>query len=331
MFASIFGTFALLDARDRGRIDSFAINKFRGNLELLKPGIVAIEERVGVRCSGVIPHLGHLHLDEEDGVALERRRYGPAWTSTRSDTTLRIAVVALPHIANFTDFDALALEPTVDLRYSQDALDLALADVIVLPGSKESVADLTWLRARGIADVLQRSARERALVGICGGMQMLGRSIDDPHGIESGGCVRGLGILDLSTSFAAEKIARPVRGVDAEFGTRFEGYEMHVGQTRYGEGLAPFAMIRRHGEDTDRRDGAISHDRRVIGTYVHGLFGCDEFRHAWIARRRWSAGLPPSEHRVACEREREQRLDRRADTVRDALDLQSLLPELPNA
>ena len=328
VFATIYGTLALLDARDRERIDGFAINKFRGNLGLLQPGIASIEERVGKRCVGVIPHRGEMHLDEEDGVAMDRRRRGSRWTRERADACLRIAVLPLPHLANFTDFDALALEPSVDLQYSDDPIELALADVVVLPGSKESVADLDWLCARGLDAAVRRAASERAVFGICGGLQMLGEGIDDPHGIETGGSVRGLGILDLATTFGTAKVTELVRGVDSQLQVGFAGYEIHVGQTRYGQGLAPFASIRRRGEDFERRDGARSADGRVAGTYVHGLFEGDAFRHAWLAQLRRLAGLPAGSAWSQFEREREQRLDAWAATVRGSLDLGGLWPAL---
>lgn len=331
VFASIYGTLALLDARDRERIDAFAINKFRGNLDLLMPGIEAIEARVGSRCLGIIPHAGVLQLDEEDGVAMERRVRRERWRSPRTDAALRIAVVPLPHLANFTDFDALALEPSVDLRYTDDEPEVLEADIVMVPGSKETTADLVWLRARGLEPALRWIARERVLVGICGGLQMLGQAIDDPYAIESGGSLQGLGLLDLRTSFAPEKVTTLVRGTDVELNISFEGYEIHVGRTDYGKAVRPFSTIVRNGENRGLRDGAISDDGRIVGTYVHGIFACDSFRHAWIERQRARAGLTPMERAVNFQQDRERALDRWAALVRASLDLRGLLPEIANA
>ena len=264
VFASIFGTLALLDEADQARIDGWLVNKFRGNLELLRPGIAMLEERIGKPCYGVVPHLGDLGLDEEDGVSLDDPRRAPrAWRPT-SERRLRIAVVRLPHLANFTDFDALHEEPSVDLRYVASATELDDAAVVILPGSKDTIADLAWLRERGLAEPIAAAARDRVVVGICAGMQLLGRHISDPHGVESGGTHEGLGILDLVTTLAAEKVTVPVLG---RFGAAmcggviepvdFHGYEIHTGVTEYGAGLAPFAEIVRNGRTGDpsrRRD-----------------------------------------------------------------------------
>jgi adenosylcobyric acid synthase len=336
VFASIFGTLALLDDADRARIDGWVVNKFRGSLELLKPGIAMLEERIGKPCYGVVPHLGDLGLDEEDGVSLDDpRRASRGWRSD-AEQRVRIAVVRLPHLANFTDFDALYEEPSVDLRYVASAAELQDADVVILPGSKDTIADLGWLGQHGLAAPIAAAARERVVVGICAGMQLLGLRIDDPLGVESGGSHAGLGILSLATTLAAEKVTVPVRGrfesgvlcgtsADA---VEFSGYEIHTGVTEYGAELAPFGTIVRSGEFAPIRDGAVARQGRVLATYVHGVFANDAFRHAFVRAAREQAGLPPPQTLRRIEEDRTRRLDRLADAVANAVDVDALFPEL---
>ncbi|HVA28679.1 MAG TPA: cobyric acid synthase [Candidatus Baltobacteraceae bacterium] len=328
-FAAVAGTMALLDERDRTRIVGYAFNKFRGDASLLAPGIAMLEPHVGTPCLGIIPWLDTRGLDEEDGVCLERRleRQRP-W----SQGALRVAVVAVPHLSNFTDFDALEEEPSVALRYVRTPGEMRDADVVVLPGTKDTMSDLLWLRERGI-DVELHAARARnaVVIGICGGMQMLGDCIEDALGIERGGLMEGLGALPLRSQFLAEKVTYPVAGETRAFGPRIDvhGYEIHVGQTTYASGARPFATIRRAGMTGDLRDGVVSADGNTIGTYLHGIFAGDEFRHAflrWVCARREKA-LP--EPLVAVAARREERLDALADAVEGALDVRALLAETP--
>jgi len=336
VFASIFGTLALLDEADRARIDGWIINKFRGDLELLRPGISMLEERTGKPCYGVVPHLGSLGLDEEDGVALDDPRRRSPWWKSRAEALLRVAVVRLPHLANFTDFDALCEEPSVDVRYVAGAHDVNGADVVILPGSKDTIADLRWLRERALWDSVAVAARDRIVVGVCAGMQLLGRRIEDPLDIESGGSHAALGILDLVTTLATEKVTVPVNGRviaaqlcgSAAAQTEFEGYEIHTGVTEYGTNAVPFASILRSGESESRRDGAIARDGRVIGTYVHGIFADDAFRHAFLQAARAAAGLRPANSLAFVAADRLRRLDRLADAVAASVNLEALFPEL---
>lgn len=337
VFASIYGTLALLDDEDRRRITGFAINKFRGDVSLLQPGIETLQTRVGTRCLGVIPHLRDIGLDEEDSVVLEDRAAQRAWNAGREDDRLRIAVVALPRLANFTDFDALAEEPSVDLRYSAIDSDLARADVVILPGTKDTIADLRWLRERGLDRVVLQAAQRTIIVGICGGMQMLGRAIHDPHGVESGGSIDGLDLLALETVLTPEKTTVPVRGEvvapvlcgAVPTVSRFDGYEIHVGETRYGDGVLPFAKLVRGDGAEAYRDGAVAHDGKIVATYVHGLFDDDAFRHAFLAAARDRAQLAPAKEWNDRRAKRESRFDRLADVLAASLDLTALFPELP--
>ena len=211
VFAAILGTLELLAPEDRARIGGFIINKFRGDESLLRQGVTAMEERLGLPCVGVVPYLADLGLDEEDGVALEDRPSAARrWTSLESASArpLRIGVIALPHMANFTDFDPLDLEPSISLAFLERANEVSAADLLILPGSKQTFDDLEWLRKRGFVDSIQRSCKNGTLIiGICGGFQMLGISIEDPQGIENQGTAastEGLCLLAVRTVLRAE-------------------------------------------------------------------------------------------------------------------------------
>lgn len=337
VFAALLGTLALLDPPERARVHAFAINKFRGDRALLAPGITEIERRVDVPCAGVVPWLRDVELDEEDSVALEDapRIAACGWQARGSDGArpLRVAVIALPYLANATDFSALAAEPSVDLGYAERAEELAGADVVIVPGTKDTLGALRWLRSDGCADALIAFAARGLVFGICGGLQILGRRVADPHGVEGGGALEGLGLLPLDTVLAREKITRLVRvrpRRDAFFGVvdgdcHGTGYEIHMGRsTAYGPYDA-FADVRRSDAE-DTPDGAVSGDRRVAGTYVHGLFADDAMRHAFVRAARAASGLRAPERLAAYGAEREARFDRLAAHVRSALDLSMLLP-----
>jgi adenosylcobyric acid synthase len=295
VFASLLGTMELLTQEDRARIRGFIINKFRGDVSLLMPGIAMIEQRIGIPCAGVIPFLRDLGLEEEDGVAMQDRRTpSRVWSSSDAkDRPLRIGVIAFPHMANFTDFDALSMEPSVSVAYLEDPSDVELADVLILPGTKQTMDDLDWLNHRNFTAKLPRFTG--TLVGICGGFQMLGLSIDDPLGVENGGVARsteGLGLLQSRTVMKAEKTVRQVDGTA-------RGYEIHMGETVS------------EANDSDR----------VFGTYVHGLFDDDAYRHAFIANARAQSSLNPAETFVCVTAQRQQRIDRWANHLRQSLDM----------
>jgi adenosylcobyric acid synthase len=348
VFASLLGTLELLEPTDRQRIRGFVINKFRGDESLLRPGVTAMERRLGLPCVGIVRYLHDLGLDEEDGVALgDRASAARRWKHDENGPArpLRIGVIALPHMANFTDFDALALEPSVSLAFLEQPEDLAIADLLVLPGSKQTLDDLEWLDRRGFAQKLRRLCQNGVpLVGICGGFQMLGSSIEDPQGIENQGesCERkGLGLLPVRTILGVEKTVRRVHGslrtnvfaTDLSPETRFEGYEIHVGETFYEPGSRPLAAIRRQGIPGLVPDGAVSASGRVLGTYVHGWFDNDDFRHSFLAAARRAVGLAPTETWAHVAAERDARIDRLADHLRKSLDLDlisSWLRPLPN-
>jgi adenosylcobyric acid synthase len=276
VIAALVGAHAVLDARDRERIRGFIINKFRGDVQLFRAGLDTIETRTGWESFGIVPWLHAAGaLPAEDAMQLECER--PA----RPDGRLRVAIPRLPHIANFDDFDPLRFEPDVQLEFIAPGQPLPLAaDLIILPGSKATIADLEFFRAQGWHIDLQAHVRRGGRVlGICAGYQMLGKLVEDPQRIEGpqASC-RGLDLLDVHSTMTQEKTLRPISGIELTTGARVAGYEMHLGATA-GPG-ASRAMIR---FDDGTFDGAVSRDGRIAGCHVHGLFADPAFRAAYLA------------------------------------------------
>src|SRR6202167_1531067 len=233
VFAALLGTIKLLEPEDRARIRGFVINKFRGDVELLRPGVVSIEARMGIPCVGVVPYLRRHGLEEEDSVSMEDRRRAWPDRSSASERPLRIGVIAVPHMANFTDFDALAAEPSASVAFLEDSWDVVLADVLIMPGSKQTLEDLQWILERGFGRAIDEYAGP--IIGICGGYQMLGLSIDDPGGVESEGRPRsmpGLAKLNVGTIMRGEKtVCRATGRTTMWDAPPFSGYEIHMGET----------------------------------------------------------------------------------------------------
>jgi adenosylcobyric acid synthase len=328
VFASLLGTVELLEPQERERIRGFCINKFRGDLNLLEPGLRMMEERLSKPCLGVVPYLPALALEEEDGVGLPPVAHS-GWEPKPNtpDRPLRIAVIALPSFSNFTDFDSLRAEPSVDLRFCRSAGLLANADIVILPGSKQTMSDLEWMRAQGFDRAVRRHAATGLVVGICGGMQMLGDELIDPDGIEQKGQMAGIGLLPIRTEMRADKVTRLCSGVihnHSLFGQPVQGdmvagYEIHIGTTLYQDHAEPFATL------TDGTpDGCISTDRRVLGTYLHGLFDDDDFRrHCLIAARNFYKLATPSAFNL-WSNQRQESLDRLASQVSKSMDMHRL-------
>ncbi len=326
VFASLLGTVELLEPCERALLRGFIVNKFRGDAGLLQPGVDMIASRIRLPCAGVVPFLPDLGLDEEDGVALEDRRTARrSWRGIPDNPArpLRIGVIALPYMANFTDFDELAAEPSVALAYLDNPADVGNADLLILPGSKQTLDDLAWLRRGGFEPEIRNFTGHAGIAGICGGMQMMGRAIDDPQGCESNGAPRSavaLGLLPISTVLQPRKVTRTARGrVIAGALPCFHGYEIHMGETLYDENARPFAEVERSGDSGCIWDGAVDENGRVFGTYIHGLFRDDSFRHAFLAAARAACGLAPMESRLFLTQERERRIERLADHVRQSL------------
>ncbi|MDE3177680.1 MAG: cobyric acid synthase [Pseudomonadota bacterium] len=271
VFAQIVGTRAVLDPADAARIAGFLVNKFRGDPSLFTDGLARIEAMSGWRAFGLIPHFADAQrLPAEDSVALDRVR-------PPGDGATSIVVPRLPNISNFDDFDPLAAEPGVRFAFAPRGRPLPAADLIILPGSKATIADLKALRGEGWdIDILAHARRGGKVLGLCGGYQMLGRTVADPQGIEGPPeTVPGLGLLEVDTVLGGPKTLTRIAGRSLADGAPFHGYEIHVGRT---EGAAPPLLA----FDDGRRDGAVSRDGGVRGCYVHGLFGDDSQRRAWL-------------------------------------------------
>jgi adenosylcobyric acid synthase len=337
VFASLLGTVELLDRDEQERIRGFVINKFRGDLALLEPGIRMMEDRLGKPCLGVLAYLHRLTLDEEDSLGLPEpgAMDDDAWLPSSSpDRHLRIAVIALPSFSNFTDFDALRAEPSVTLRFYQSVSNIARADVVILPGSKQTVDDLLWLRSAGFEEALLDYAHAGLVVGICGGMQMLGELIADPEGMEHMGEIRGLGLLPIHTIMQPLKVTSIATGrmiARSLFGqvvpeTRVRGYEIHIGETTYLDGAEPFAELDRQRKFGDPRhyDGCIAHNNCIFGTYLHGIFDSDSFRHVFLDAARRFHRLAPAEVLDNWQKKREDSLDRTLAAVEESLDLSAI-------
>jgi adenosylcobyric acid synthase len=276
VIASLVGTKAVIDADDAKLIRGFLVNKFRGDPALFSDGMARIEAVTGWEAFGLIPFFAEARLlPAEDALALDGAR--PA----KPDARIRIAVPILPHIANFDDLDPLDAEPAVDLVRVRPGEALpGDADLVILPGSKATIADLAALRSAGFdGDIAAHLRRGGTVLGLCGGYQMLGRALHDPKGIEGpAASAPGLGLLDVETTLSGEKRLEPASGMTAD-GIPFSGYEMHMGATEGPDRGRPFARLAEGSPE-----GAVSADGRVIGTYIHGLFADDRQRSAWLER-----------------------------------------------
>lgn len=304
VFAHLVGTLELLSPTEQARVQGFVINRFRGDIALLQPGLDWLEARTGKPVIGVLPYVMDLHLEAEDG--LDRRQSGKA------DKVLKVIVPVLPRISNHTDFDPLRLHPQVDLQFIGVGDDIPPADLIILPGSKSVRADLAHLRTQGWEQAISRHLRYGGKVlGICGGLQMLGTRIDDPLGLEgAAGSSAGLGLLEFTTELQAQKQLRNVTGQLTLEQAAVSGYEIHAGVT-VGAALDHPAVQLSDG----RRDGAISADGQILGTYLHGLF---EASPSSMALLRW-AGLADVQS-VDYHALREADIERLADLVEQHLD-----------
>jgi len=315
VFAQLVGTMRLLLEPERARVAGLIINKFRGDLEILRPGLGFLEKETGKPVLGVVPWFRGIRIPEEDAVPTAKIG-GPA-----ASDRIRIDVVLHPRMSNFTDFDALEAEPDVSLRYLERPDD-RVPDALILPGTKSTIADLRRLKESGFAAHVER-CREKgaAIVGICGGFQMLGQLIRDPGRVESESAAEpGLGLLPSVTRFAEDKITAQVSGVHLSSGTEVSGYEIHMGRAE-GPAAAPFLRItRRGGEPVSEFDGAET--GRVWGTYLHGVFDNASFRRHFIDGLRAARGWPALRTETPVDDDAE--LDKLAAHVRAHLDLERI-------
>lgn len=322
VFASILGTVELLTPEERARLRGVIINRFRGDASLLESGIREIEDRTGLPVLGVVPYL-KLDLPAEDSLGLGR--------DATTGGAVRIGVIRLPRISNYTDFDALEREADVELRYIESPAQLANLDLLILPGTKSTLHDLEFLRTSGLFDAIKRYAESGGrLIGICGGLQLLGTKILDPQRVESAQeSGEALGLLDLETTLLSEKATHQVRGclqpaaAAAGFAGLGEltGYEIHAGETSYGSACRPLLrLIERSGEAVVVNDGAVSADGKIWGSYLHGIFDNDELRSAVLAPLRHGAA-----DRSTPAYDLDHELDRLAAHLEANLDLDQIL------
>lgn len=323
VFAQLLGTLWLLEPEERALVKGLIVNKFRGDPALFVDGVSILTERSGLPVLGVVPYLPDHGIADEDAVALD----DVGRMSQAAPGQIDIAVIRLPHISNFDDFDPLALEPGVCVRYVDKPEHLGTPHAIILPGSKSTISDLAWLHDRGLSAAIGAHARRgSAVVGICGGYQMLGQFVRDPDQIESQqATMAGLDLLPVITTFSPQKSLHCSRAritsragfLASLAGEEVEGYEIHMGQTPTSAPV--YTLTRRDGQAVECdgnpvADGMASTDGRIFGAYLHGLFANDNFRHAWLG----SLGAPGSQTRFY--QARAAAFDRLADGLEAALD-----------
>ena len=328
--ASLVGTLELLDEEERALVKGLVINKFRGDVTLLTPAIDFLEEKTGKPVLGVVPHIDQMGIDDEDSVSLEEKQAAP----TEGD--IRIAVIQTPKISNFTDFDALAHEKDVALYYVKSVEDLGEPDVIMLPGSKNTTEDMLYLRKSGLGEkILAHAKAGKAVIGICGGYQMLGEVIRDPQHTESQNDeAAGLGLLGMETVFASEKLTSQVvaQCQDLHFmgqsisADNLQGYEIHMGHTTFTREADkhPFIVCQRRGKTCASQEGTANAAGNVFGTYIHGVFDNDVFRRSVLNALRHSKGLEALANTRNVMAEKQKAYEHLADVVEKALDMEKL-------
>ena len=314
VFASLYGTYLLLEEEERSMVKGFLINKFRGDRKLLEPGLTRLEEMTGVPVLGVVPMLD-VQIEEEDSASLRKEK------ARERETDLDIAVVDLPYLSNFTDINAMKLEPETDVRFVKTGDVLGQPDIILIPGTKNTLEAAIFMETSGLGKAICRQYQNGAFVfGICGGYQLLGRQIWDESQVESAyGTGKGLGLLDVNTYFAPVKKTTLSKGCDSIFHEKIEGYEIHMGHSELLEGSSPFLKTKEGEEGTFRDDG------RVIGTYFHGIFDNDRFRRKYLNYVR------NCRHKPVCQKPvmeyaafRQRQYDDLAQKVRDSLDMKRI-------
>ncbi len=326
VFASLAGTLLLLNDEEKKRVKATIINKFRGDLEILKPGLTMLEDIINIPCAGVVPYFT-LDLEDEDGaVEFNKKIIAP----------IDVAVIKLPHISNFTDLDALKSEEDVSIRFVTTKEELGTPDLLIIPGTKNTIEDLITLRGSGLEEAIVKYSIEGNVLGICGGYQMLGNSLNDVYGVESNSeKIDGMKLLDVDTVFEKEKITTRVkaRSINRIDNKKIEvyGYEIHMGICKYGHNARPLFRIydkngeqnSLEGEQISYEDGAVNLGGNIMGTYIHGVLDGVEFREYMINTLRIKKGIESKKSKVY-ESLREKELDKLADIVRGSIDMDSI-------
>lgn len=286
VFASLYGTYELLTEEEKKRIKGVIINKFRGDVKLLEPGLRQLEDLINVPVLGVLPYFD-IQIEDEDSVSDRFRK-----TSTNGEIT--VEVLYLPHVSNFTDFNIFETFEDVNLNYIMPGDQISNPDLLIIPGSKNTIEDLIYLRNSGLEEQILRAGRkDTTIFGICGGYQMLGNTLKDPYHTESNvEEVNGLGLLDIDTVFEKEKTTTQVEGFINETSKKIKGYEIHMGKTYLKDDVTPYLTITdKLGEKVMIEDGAINKNKQVIGTYVHGIFDDQNYTRNFINNLRIKKGL----------------------------------------
>ncbi|MBI5787609.1 MAG: cobyric acid synthase [Candidatus Schekmanbacteria bacterium] len=325
VFASLIGTWELLTPVEREQVKALHINKFRGDVNILRPGLDFLTGRVGRPLLGVTPYIRDIGIQEEDSLPIDRINRG----HKSQPALLRVQIPTLPHLSNFTDFDPLEKEEGVELRYLKPGESFDWPDLIILPGTKNTSADFRYLQEMGYTQQIERYAREGIFIlGICGGYQMLGEKILDPAGVESTcGEIAGLGLLPVVTCFAEDKVTAQVtaQSLNLPFyqGT-VTGYEIHMGRSQISGQCFPIFVVERDGDK--HPDGAGILNYRIMGTYLHGLFDNDAYRRSYLNFVRQGRGKPvlDDQAQLAVYQKRQEAYDRLAKIVRDSLDMRLL-------
>ena len=320
VFASIYGTIELMPEEDRKRIKGVLINKFRGDVALLQSGIDMIEELTQVPVLGVVPY-ADIDIDSEDSVALSSKG-----RSFNQEKDLDVAIITLKRISNFTDFHSLEIQPDVSVRYVMPGDAIGNPDLLILPGSKNTIEDMQVLQDSGIVDQIRQCADQGIRIfGICGGFQLLGKKISDPNHVESElDEIEGLGLLDIATQMQGTKRTTQVQAEHE--GQILEGYEIHMGETEISDSLTPFSrIILQNGEETSRYDGAVSPDKRIQGTYLHGVFDNSQWTRDYLNQIRIEKGLEPiTDQAIDLKEFKDLQYDKLAAIIRDAVDMKKI-------
>ncbi len=330
VFAQLIGTLMLLEEQEKARVKGLIINKFRGDKSILDPGIVMLEEKSGVPVIGVVPYM-NISLEDEDSLS-DRFEH-------RDEDQIDIAVIRFPRISNFTDFSVFERIQGVSVRYVDAVSKLHRPDMIILPGSKNTIGDLRWMRQNGLEAAVKKRKNDCMIFGICGGYQMLGRAISDPHGVEEGGMIRGMELLPMETVMGREKVRTQVEGTFAEmpgilaalFGMKVKGYEIHMGVSKVDTDCRPLCTLsgrtggdgRREGYDYEKEDGVAADN--VYGTYVHGIFDEGGIAQTIVGELARQKGLSLEDGLTTdYESFKQSQYDKLADTLREYLDMEAI-------
>ncbi|RBP68932.1 adenosylcobyric acid synthase (glutamine-hydrolysing) [Alkalibaculum bacchi] len=319
VFASIYGTYMLLEKEEQARMKGFVINKFRGDVKLLEPGIKMLEDKINIPCLGVIPYFT-LHIDDEDSVSLR--------LSYQAKKDIVVGVLRLPHISNFTDFTPFEMDEDVEVKYIKSALDFKDIDLLIIPGSKNTIEDMVYLNNTGMTKkILEHHKKSKPIIGICGGYQILGSGIIDEGNNESSVLkTNGLGLLNTSTIISNKKRTVQVEGtIDISFmGEKLKadvkGYEIHMGVTKFNESHQHFVHLQE-----GHMDGAINQEENVLGTYLHGIFDNDKFRKFLLDNIRRQKGIETKDQTLSFEEFKETQYVELGKIIKEHLDVEKIL------